>query len=547
MRSRRMRDVEHIYMNVPRWTGRTIEEGTPWMEAAAEVESALAQLDSLLGEFGGIGFSSQMGTLNSVTDGIDAMRDARKYLHEEIVRLVDRPLEECFTRAVNALAAIDFDEIRVENKAGLVVNHAEVGGQSATSRNKEYYSLSDVLKGNVPELNKCVGYHQKIYGFREILEEMGGFTLGELQKKDSGTDDEKPKDEKGFWEKLGDSIDNFLTYHDYGRADDPTGNPPLKSVFEYVGNITIDIFERNKDKSDILERIYKPDGLTDIHRKKDNLENIHIKQNNEKTETYYIDKYVNIETLKAINDRWDIDTLKATYGEDCLERLKECMYECEITDETSILMFLCTIGVESGYGAYILEDRDEDDFNDIKYYSFYTKGAGFIQVTGASQIDFLFYEKELLIENGDMDKLDELQKYLDGFYKNGNIVENKYNVAQYIADNYAIEASTWFWAENTNNAAIIVDEKIIPVSINMYINDVGAVNKDNLFLVTQLFVNGTQNWYFYSLKDMATLEEKIKVEDGKIFFKDGSKAPNNWEERSSDWSRALNLMEGVLD
>ena len=123
-----MRDVEHIYMNIPRWTGRTIEEGTPWMEAAAEVESALSQLDSLLGEFGGIGFSSQMGTLSSVTDGINAMRNARKYLHEEIVRLVDKPLEECFTRAVEALAAIDFDKIRVENKAGLVVKNAEVGG-----------------------------------------------------------------------------------------------------------------------------------------------------------------------------------------------------------------------------------------------------------------------------------------------------------------------------------------------------------------------------------------------------------------------------------
>lgn len=252
-----MRDVEHIYMNIPRWTGRTIEEGTPWMEAAAEAEAALSQLDSLLGEFGGIGFSSQMGTLASVTAGINAMRNARKYLHEEIVRLVDKPLEECFTRAVEGLAAIDFDKIRVENKAGLVVKDA--AGQSTSSQGGNDYSLADVLNGNVPEFNGCIGYNQKINGFREVIEEMGGFTLAKFGN--DAPDEEKTKEKKGFWEEIEDSILNFMAYPDWGRANDPTGNPPPKPIEEIISDIGKDIMAFSGDIIKLLEEAQCKDEL----------------------------------------------------------------------------------------------------------------------------------------------------------------------------------------------------------------------------------------------------------------------------------------------
>jgi len=541
-----MRDVEHIYMNVPRWTSRKIEEGTPWMDIATELESMLSQLDSLLGEFGGIGFFSQLGTLSNVTDEINTMRNARKYLHEEIVRLVDRPLEECFTRAVEALETIDFDKIRVENKAGLVINNTETGGQSHISRNKEDYSLLDVLMGNVPELNKCVGYNQKIDGFREILEEMGGFTLAELQEKSSKTGDENSKNKKDFWDRIGDNIDNLLTYHNFTQADNPTGNLPLESILEYVGNITIDII-----------------GKVKIKTEKNSLEKIDIRQDNIKAETYYIDKYVNIETLKTINNRWNLDTLEATYGDDCMERLKEYMYEYGITDEVSILMFLCTIGVESGYGAYILEERDKNNFGDIKSYSFNTKGAGLIQITGATQIAFLCYEKEELLKDGDDEKAAEIQKYIDGFYNKGSKVENEYNVAQYIADNYAIEASTWFWAKNSCK--------------EFYLNDFIIENKNgnlfNLFLVSQYYVNATEfkketleffvhsnvkcNVQYYPGEENCKVNEiclnlnekpQNHSTDYCLTFVDGdiekhSYGPRNWKERLADWNCAQNLME----
>lgn len=246
----------------------------------------------------GIGFYSQMGVLSSVTDGINAMRDARKYLHEEIVRLVDKPLEECFARAVEALAAIDFDKIHVENKAGLVVK--DIAGHNVSSKEVNDYSLSDVLKGNVPELNGCNGYNQKIEGVRELLEEMGGITLAKLEG--SKSDEEKKKDEKGLWEEIEDGILNFMAYPDWGRANEPTGNPLPKTVEEIIIDIGKDIIQFSENILDVLENLQR-NTVTNSTNK----EIIGQQKDFEITNKYYQRNNEVIVKIASFDDKYNIE------------------------------------------------------------------------------------------------------------------------------------------------------------------------------------------------------------------------------------------------
>jgi len=223
-----MRDVEHIYMNVPRWTGRKIEEGTPWLDAAAELESILSQLDSLLGEFGGIGFCSQMGILSSFTDGINAMRDARKYLHEEIVRLVDKPLEECFARAAERLAAIDFDSVIQKGATEIgVCNYEDTGSNNMM-------------------------FCQKINGFKELMSEEYGIRL-DL----SGTIN---KDALKFFdtEKLGKSL--------IAKENDEE-NDKDKNLMGQLENIILSLITAGGDTTNLSETVSLVKTYCEIKRK----------------------------------------------------------------------------------------------------------------------------------------------------------------------------------------------------------------------------------------------------------------------------------------
>lgn len=240
-----MKDIERIYMNVPMWTGRKTEHGTPWLDAASEAETALSSLDSLLGEFGGIGFSSQMGILSGVTDGFAVMKNARQYLQQEIERFVDNPLIECFSRAVEGLTAIDFDKIRVVNNAGVVVNNMDMNGKNADVQKIKDYSLMDVLMGNVPEFNRSTGFTQKIEGFGSILSEMGGFNLNKLQGKNDESEENPSKEKTNIME----DIRNYLLHLaglecESGHCSGPVGSPMPKSIPEIVSGIMEDVFEK---------------------------------------------------------------------------------------------------------------------------------------------------------------------------------------------------------------------------------------------------------------------------------------------------------------
>lgn len=240
------------------------------------------------------------------------------------------------------------------------------------------------------------------------------------------------------------------------------------------------------------------------------------------------------------------------YNGDIFEQLRLSMYQAGITSERSVLMFLCTIGVESGYGERTIEYEYKEGYND-KSYTFETRGAGLIQITGETQISFLQYIKTVI---DDKNKINEIDNYINGsrIRKNANGQEQVYNVygniAQYIADNYAIESATWYWGiQKRCNYSYVKDgmETVQALSINEYIDEFENANMDNVFLVIQYYVN-RQRWKDPQPQNMCNTIEDIEPykgekEDYWVNFADtNALAPNGWEQRKGDWDKAKDLM-----
>lgn len=93
------------------------------------------------------------------------------------------------------------------------------------------------------------------------------------------------------------------------------------------------------------------------------------------------------------------------------------MRQYGITDKTSILMFIATIGTESWYGTYVTE-KYNDGYFDSKPYTKNTRGAGLIQLTGSVQKDFLQYLRSKAKDNSE--KAKELDIYINSFYEKAN-------------------------------------------------------------------------------------------------------------------------------
>ncbi len=106
-----------------------------------------------------------------------------------------------------------------------------------------------------------------------------------------------------------------------------------------------------------------------------------------------LEKYVNEEVLTEVLG-WDVDVLKAEYGENFVEDLRMGMLEGGIVDEASILYFLATIGVESGAitdGEEIfLEQRSGSEYDGLLYKE-NTRGAGPMQITGGGNTGRIYY------------------------------------------------------------------------------------------------------------------------------------------------------------
>ncbi len=115
-----------------------------------------------------------------------------------------------------------------------------------------------------------------------------------------------------------------------------------------------------------------------------------------------------------------------------------------------------------------------------------------------------------------------------------NAINDSFNgedTATYIAENYPIEASVWYWTSF---------EKTGEGNLNAYVEENGA--NDEVFLITQYFVNGFRSGigeYLVKIKNGAAYEVsdgKLKI-DGKEFA-----LPAGWERRQDYWEKVKKLL-----
>lgn len=272
-----------------------------------------------------------------------------------------------------------------------------------------------------------------------------------------------------------------------------------------------------------------------------------------------IRNYVNEDVLGQINPRWteNMETFKKVYGDDVLEQMVDSMYQYEITDATSILMFLSTMGVETEYGTCIgqklngLSDEDYQSNRDDSGVPIISSsvGIGLLQVTGESQMYFI---KDKYLSSEDEYEKKRIETYFnvtkDDFdsLKSSEYLELE-NAAGFIYENYPIEASAWYWGQTTMKCAIFDNGIQTNLSFNDYIEhycDVNA-NMDNVFLAVQYNLNGRRNFKKGDIDDMCKCvtqvwedtENEVKI-NGK-----SSSFPNGWEGRLSDWKNARKLLE----
>ena len=133
---------------------------------------------------------------------------------------------------------------------------------------------------------------------------------------------------------------------------------------------------------------------------------------------------------------------------DELIELNRLLKQYGLEDKGSIAIFMATCGHESHKGTQLMEGGTASDWNG---YNENTRGAGYIQLTEKSQSNFYKYLGEAAPENRTKD----------------------------IAENYAWEASIWFW---------VAEEKGDDVYLNNYVIKHGT--SEEVFLITQYFVNG---------------------------------------------------------
>lgn len=189
-----------------------------------------------------------------------------------------------------------------------------------------------------------------------------------------------------------------------------------------------------------------------------------------------------------------------------VEALNSALLRYEIVDKNSIAMFMATMASESGWGAATLE-IGTDSYFASKGYDRYQRGAGFIQLTGrAAHLNFL-------------------KSMGDSF--------SGQDTATYIAKNYPMEASAWFWS----NAA-----KTGMGNLNAYVEEYGA--GENVFLATQYFVNGFPSAQKYPTfgNDLGAIRAgaDFKIEGNKLYV-NGKTYPVfiNWQERKANYQKAI--------
>ncbi len=267
-------------------------------------------------------------------------------------------------------------------------------------------------------------------------------------------------------------------------------------------------------------------------------------------------KLVNEDTFEAMGI--DMEKMKEAYGEDVIIEIRQSLKEFGIEDETSIAMFLATMAIESQYGQKRLEVQ-----NGGPTYTAAVKGAGLLQITGNTQKEFLEYMME---KEEDPILKEKIEKYYEGFciYKKTDNGDNKVVIegktcAEFIAEEYPIYSSTWFWKECPK----FFYQSGKKISINSFIEKMTdtARNKDNLFLYVQMKHNGT-NYFSEALEEFCQYEEDAVVVKGCIrdeehLHKNNTgycftlesdperheNAPYHWDERKAAWD----AIKGVVN
>ena len=120
-----------------------------------------------------------------------------------------------------------------------------------------------------------------------------------------------------------------------------------------------------------------------------------------------------------------------------------------IKKKKSIALMMATCDQESGQGR-IMQEEGDDNYCRSHGYTVYTKGAGYIQITGNDQLDFLSYIG----------------------------VKPKTNRTEQISKKYAWEAACWEWGICQKGGH----------SMNKYVSDHGK--SISVFLITQYYING---------------------------------------------------------
>lgn len=280
-----------------------------------------------------------------------------------------------------------------------------------------------------------------------------------------------------------------------------------------------------------------------------------------------LEAYVNENTLLNINPNWDIEAFKNIYGDDVFEQMKNQMYQYGITNRTSILMFLVTMGVETNWGRSVIQDSEDhpeyENFESAKQREELAEavasalesgkslenlglphidsglGVGPVQVTGSNQGSYIrdLYQS--------LDPNDPERKRIEDFFGvTGEYLEgldekepaNVDNAADYIYLYHPIEASMWFWDRGSTVNDFIVNHQ----DDNLY----------NTFMCTQMMVNGTE-YKLEALNRFAAYENNCIIKENSSYKTgyefscpdDGpdriSHGPNGWNARRDDWIQVL--------
>ena len=241
-----------------------------------------------------------------------------------------------------------------------------------------------------------------------------------------------------------------------------------------------------------------------------------------------LQKYVSEEVLEQLG--WtDINAAKQNFGENFIEELRIAMMKVGIVSETSIKMFLTTITHECGRGLFTIEDVNSNGITGN--YTYDTRGAGLIQLTGLTQKSFFDY-----LQQNNIGDQEAIAIYLATFQTEGEqIIELPEGLSptEYIAKYYSIDAAVWFWAIMADR--IEVNGQFM--TINECIEQFSSIEpQEKLLLVTQLATTGTE-YATWALGNMCLNPEGLEYDTCVEFNNVSLPLPNGWDDRSDIWRK----------